>query len=70
MDGLAPHGWVSFGLRRSRVDDSGERAVSESLWPAEDLDAAGLEIGSIGWSSISRVPNLYELMQVTSVLIL
>ncbi len=41
----APLGRVSFGLRKSRDDDSVGREVSELLWPAKDLDAIGSEEG-------------------------
>jgi hypothetical protein len=45
MHGPAPLGRVSFGLRRSRDDDSVGREVSELLRPAKDLDAVGSEEG-------------------------
>jgi hypothetical protein len=46
MHGLAPHCLVSFGLQGSLLNDFGWRAVSESLWPTEDLDVTWQEKGS------------------------
>ncbi len=52
MHGPAQLGQVSFGLRRSREDDSVGREVSELLRPAKDLDAVGSEEGR-SWRSRS-----------------
>jgi hypothetical protein len=50
MHGPAQLGGVSFGLRRSRDDDSVGRAASESLRPGENLVAVGSsEEDRSGW---------------------